>query len=136
MKSFYQSVMLSLICITLTSCAALKTQNQPVVLQCASIRIAQAYDMHHLAKTKLAEYLNSRSLQNLVEAYYAAIDSVYMGRLASKCQDRQINDLYAYQNLFRLNYEIWKIVRINLPDENGLLMLYGDQYSDLIDTPK
>ncbi len=129
-------IVLTLILTILTSCSTLRRQNQPVVVQCASIRIAQAYDMHHLAKMKLAEYFSGRSLQNLVEAYYAAIDSVYMGRLASKCQDRKTNDLFAYQNLFRLNYEIWKVVRINLRDENELLMLYGDQASDLIDMPQ
>ena len=134
MQNFHQWIALCLTLVTLTSCSALKRQNQPIVVQCASVRISQAYDMHHVAKQKLAEYFTSRSLENLSAAYYAAIDSVYIGKLAIKCQDRKTNDFYAYQNLFRLNYEIWKIVKINLRDDNGLLLLYGDQFPYIIDT--
>ncbi len=120
----------------LPGCTQIKNLTQPLlgqrnqVVVCASARIDQAYDLYGEAKMKLAQHYDDRDSNHLLEAYYAASDSMAIANTVTKCPDRQRSDFFAIKNLMGLNKSLQKVVRLNMRDEDpsNLIAIYRDQY--------
>ena len=105
------------------------TKEQAVPTNCASVVIERAFNLHEDAKSGLALFFDERSDNRLYQAFYAASDSVYESRKVKNCWDRRISHYYAMQNLQEMNTSLARIIRRNMPDDQGeMISVYRNQY--------
>ncbi len=127
---------LMMISFLLPGCSQIKNLTNPLlgkkneIVVCASTRIDQAYELYGEAKMKLAQHYDDRDSNHLLEAYYAASDSMALANTVAQCPDRQRSDFFAIKNLEGLNKSLQRVVRLNMRDEDpsNLIAIYRDQY--------
>jgi hypothetical protein len=106
---------------------------EPVIQQCAEVRLSSAFDFHTKAKEFFSSYYKTRKESELFYAWYAAEDSMYMANSVRGCYDKRNKHFHAVSNLYSKNKTLQRLIAQNMRQDSQarLSELYLEDYRQI-----